>query len=232
MIFKTWLNDLSMVTKATEGINISMMAIGSADYSKAIDGLSLSQAKLLLNMQGVDAEQQKSLLLQAGLISSSEKVTASHVAQALANTTFKNAEQEIVLVKAGLMNAQSKELLLGNSCTEAKLREVLATTTLSSTEKDAMVSRILGTTANGSYTISFDVLTASIWANIKAMATWLVTNPVGWCIVAVGAIAGLSKIIDELVVTEEELNEQLNELSSKWDELSLLFKIIQNHFRV
>ena len=88
MIFKTWLNDLSMVTKATEGINMSIMAVGAADYSKAIDGLSLSQAKLLLNMQGVDAEQQKSLLLQAGLISSSEKMTASHVAQALSNTTF------------------------------------------------------------------------------------------------------------------------------------------------
>lgn len=220
MIFKTWLNDLSMVTKATEGINMSIMAVGAADYSKAIDGLSLSQAKLLLSMQGVDAEQQKSLLLQAGLISSSEKMTASHVAQALSNTTLKNTEQERILVKAGLMNAQSKELLLGNSCTEAKLREVLATTTLSSTEKDAVVSRILGTTTNGGYAISFDVLTASIWANIKAMAKWLVTNPVGWCVLAVGAIAGLSKIIDELVVTEEELNEQLDELSSKWDELS------------
>lgn len=209
-----------MVTKATEGINMSIMAVGAADYSKAIDGLSLSQAKLLLSMQGVDAEQQKSLLLQAGLISSSEKMTASHVAQALSNTTLKNTEQERILVKAGLMNAQSKELLLGNSCTEAKLREVLATTTLSSTEKDAVVSRILGTTTNGGYAISFDVLTASIWANIKAMAKWLVTNPVGWCVLAVGAIAGLSKIIDELVVTEEELNEQLDELSSKWDELS------------
>lgn len=220
MIFKTWLNDLSMVSKATEGINMSMMAVGTADYSKAIDGLSLSQAKLLLNMQGVDAEQQKSLLLQAGLISSSEKMTASHVAQALSNTTLKNTEQERVLIKAGLMNAQTKELILENNCTEAKLREALATTTLDATEKDAIVTRILGANANGGYAISFDVLTASIWANIKAMAKWLVTNPVGWCILAVGAIAGVSKIIDELVVTEEELNEQLDELNSKWEELS------------
>lgn len=209
-----------MVSKATEGINMSMMTVGAADYSKAIDGLSLSQAKLLLNMQGVDAEQQKSLLLQAGLISSSEKMTASHVAQALSNTTLKNTEQERVLIKAGLMNAQTKELILENNCTEAKLREALATTTLDATEKDAIVTRILGANANGGYAISFDVLTASIWANIKAMAKWLVTNPVGWCILAVGAIAGVSKIIDELVVTEEELNEQLDELSSKWEELS------------
>lgn len=209
-----------MVSKATEGINMSMMAVGAADYSKAIDGLSLSQAKLLLNMQGVDAEQQKSLLLQAGLISSSEKMTASHVAQALSNTTLKNTEQERVLIKAGLMNAQTKELILENNCTEAKLREALVNTTLDATEKDAIVTRILGANANGGYAISFDVLTASIWANIKAMAKWLVTNPVGWCILAVGAIAGVSKIIDELVVTEEELNEQLDELSSKWEELS------------
>ena len=160
MIFKTWLNNLSMVTKAIEGINMSIITVGGADYLTAIDGLSLSQAKLLLNMQAVDTEQQKSLLLQAGLISSSEKMTASHVAQALSNTTLKNSEQERVLVKAGLMNAQSKELLLGDNCTEAKLREALATTTLSNTKKDATVSRILGTTANGSYAISFDVLTA------------------------------------------------------------------------
>lgn len=76
-----------MVTKAIEGINMSIMTVGGADYLTSIDGLSLSQAKLLLNMQEIDAEQQKSLLLQAGLISSSEKMTASHVAQALSNTT-------------------------------------------------------------------------------------------------------------------------------------------------
>lgn len=199
---------------------MSMMAVGAADYSKAIDGLSLSQAKLLLNMQGVDAEQQKSLLLQAGLISSSEKMTASHVAQALSDTTLKNTEQERVLIKAGLMNAQTKELILENNCTEAKLREVLANTTLDATEKDAIVTRILGANANGGYAISFDVLTASIWANIKALVAWLTTNPVGWCILAAGAIFGLVKVIDLATTSTSEYEEKLDNLKSEYSEIT------------
>ena len=86
---------------ATEGINMSMMAVGAADYAKAIDGLSLSQAKLLLSLQGVDAEQQKSLLLQAGLISSSDQMTASHVSQALSASTLDAEEKKRLLTKLG-----------------------------------------------------------------------------------------------------------------------------------
>lgn len=231
MIFKTWLSDLSMVTKATEGINMSIMAVGAADYSKAIDGLSLSQAKLLLNMQGIDAEQQKSLLLQAGLISSSEKMTASHVAQALSNTTLKNTEQERVLIKTGLMNVQSKELLLENSCTEAKLRETLATTTLDATEKNAIVTRILGSNTNGGYAISFDVLTASIWTNIKAMAKWLVTNPVGWCALVAAAIFGVVKAFDALTVSFDEAVEKTKSSKQELKQLTSELSNLNNELK-
>ena len=49
---------------------------------------------------------------------------------------------------------------------------------------------------------------------------FLATNPVGWAILATGAIIGVTKLIDALVVTEEELNQKLEDLESKWKELS------------
>ena len=47
---RTWINDLGVVSKASEDIKMSIAALGVADYSKALDGLSLSQAKLLFTI--------------------------------------------------------------------------------------------------------------------------------------------------------------------------------------
>ena len=190
---------------ATEGINMSMMAVGAADYAKAIDGLSLSQAKLLLSLQGVDAEQQKSLLLQAGLISSSDQMTASHVSQALSASTLDTAEKNRLLTKLGLVDAETGELLISNSCTEAKLREALATTALDTKDKERIVTAVLGTSTNGGYAISFDVLTGSILKNIAALAKWIVTNPVGQIGLVIAAVGLLRKGYDAAVTSKERL---------------------------
>ena len=205
---------------------MSMMAVGAADYARAIDGLSLSQAKLLLSLQGVDAEQQKSLLLQAGLISSSDKMTAKHVAQALSVSSLDTAEKNRILTKAGLMNAETGELLVSESCTEAKLREALATTTLDAEDKERIITAILGTSTNGSYAISFDVLTGAIWKNIKALAKWMVTNPIGQIGLTIAAIALLRKGYDSIITSKERLAD--TKLEGLDEEISSLDAEIQS----
>ena len=205
---------------------MSMMAVGAADYSRAIDGLSLSQAKLLLSLQNVDAEQQKSLLLQAGLISSSEQMQAKHVAQALSVSSLDTAEKNRILTKAGLMNAETGELLVSESCTEAKLREALATTTLDAEDKERIITAILGTSTNGSYAISFDVLTGAIWKNIKALAKWMVTNPIGQIGLTIAALGLLRKGYDSVITSKERLADE--KLEGLDEEISSLDAEIQS----
>lgn len=202
---KTWLNDLGMVSKATEGINMSIMAVGAADYAKAIDGLTLSQAQLLLSLQGVDAEQQKHILLQAGLIASSDKMSAQLVHQALETTGLSVAERQQMMTELGLMDKKTKNLILTNSCTEAELRAQLTKRGYIGTAQDEIVTSILGTSVRGKEAISWDVLTGAIKRNIAEMLKWLVTNPIGQIGLIIASVGLLSKGYNALIGQKEKL---------------------------
>ncbi len=200
---------------------------GVVDYATAINGLSLNQAKLLLNMQKVDKQKQNSLLLDAGLISSSERMHAKHVEEALATTNLADAKKKYILNNLNLFDLDSNKLNLSGKCTEAALREELATTALTAAEQDAVVTKILGTSANAGYAISWDALTASIWEAVKATWAFLTTNPVGQIMLAVGVVAALTAGYDALINRKENLARQklenINEdLDSINEELSSL----------
>lgn len=75
---------------------------------------------------------------------------------------------------------------------------------------------------NGIQLTSWQALKAGIVSTTKAMLKWLVTNPVGWAILATGAITGLVKGYDALIGQQEKLSRQkiegLDEDISKLDE--------------
>lgn len=71
--------------------------------------------------------------------------------------------------------------------------------------------------ANTTQTISFDLLTASIWANIKALGKWLVTNPIGWAILGGTAIFGLVKAYDALTDSTEDVKERTDALLDSYN---------------
>lgn len=60
--------------------------------------------------------------------------------------------------------------------------------------------------------MAFKGLAASIWGATKAVIAFLFTNPVGWVILAIGAIAGGIAIFNHFHKTTEELTEELNDL--------------------
>ncbi len=62
--------------------------------------------------------------------------------------------------------------------------------------------------------LSFKALGVAVWNATKAIAAFLFTNPVGWVILAIGAIAGGIAIFNHFHKTTEELQEELNELKS------------------
>lgn len=63
--------------------------------------------------------------------------------------------------------------------------------------------------------LSFKTLGVSIVGATKAMIAFLFTNPVGWVILAAGAIAGLVVHLTKVIKTTEELQEELSDLKSE-----------------
>ena len=203
MTFKTWINDLRDVQSVINNISNTRVIIDGAtgllntsslkEMSSAVSGLSKEQALLVLSTKNLNAAQQEQVLLAAGIISSENSITASAISQALAKTQLSATEKEALLTKLGLIDATTGEAIANATCTKEELLKALATKGIIGADADAIISSIGLTSANSAQAISFDLLTASIWANIKALGKWLITNPVGWAILGGTAIFGLVK---------------------------------------
>lgn len=63
--------------------------------------------------------------------------------------------------------------------------------------------------------LSFKALGMSILGATKAIIAFLFTNPVGWAILATGAIVGLVAILNKVIPSTEELKEKLSELKTE-----------------
>ena len=185
--------------------------------SSAVSGLSKEQALLVLSTKNLNAAQQEQVLLAAGIISSENSITASAISQALAKTQLSATEKEALLTKLGLIDATTGEAIANATCTKEELLKALATKGIIGADADAIISSIGLTSANSAQAISFDLLTASIWANIKALGKWLITNPVGWAILGGTAIFGLVKAYDALTDSVEEVEERTENLLESYN---------------
>ena len=104
-------------------------------YSEQLRGLSLQQAQFTLSTTALSSAQKEQVLIESGLIASKDKIKASLVESALAQSVDNEEKRKAILENIGLYDAEKKELLLNNSCTEAELREALARK-LSNAEKE------------------------------------------------------------------------------------------------
>ena len=230
MIFKTWLTDLTKIQGVVNNIkSIELWANGATgllnpsvvnSLSSATKGLNLQQAQLALSTRNLTQEQMNQVLVQAGLIASENKIKAELLQSALVQAGLSAEKQKAILIDLNLMNATTGEIYTTKACTKEKLLNMLATKGVTGANVEAILS-ILGLAGgNGVATISFKLLTASIWANIKALAKWLVTNPVGWCVLAIGAIFGLVKVVDALTVSFDEAVEKTKSSKQELDQLT------------
>lgn len=230
MIFKTWITDLAKIQGVINNIkNIELWANGATgllnpnvvnNLSSAISGLNLQQAQLALSTRNLTQEQINQVLVQTGLIASEDKIQAELVQSALAQSSLSAEKQKAILMELGLMDANTLEMFSTKACTKEELLNVLATKGVTGANAEAIISALGLSGANGTATISFELLTASIWANIKALVTWLATNPVGWCVLAAAAIFGAVKAFDALTVSFDEAVEKTKSSKEELDQLT------------
>ena len=230
MIFKTWITDLTKLQGVINDIkSVELWANGATqllnpnvvnNLSSAINGLNLQQAKLVLSVKNLTKEQMNQVLVQAGLIASEDKIQAELVQAALTQSSLSAEKQKAILIELGLMKQKTGEILINKACTKEELLNILATKGVIGANAEAIISTLGLTGANSGLIISFDLLVASIWANIKALGVWLATNPIGWCVSAAIAIYGAVKAFDALTVSFDEAIEETTSSKEELDQLT------------
>lgn len=227
MTFKQYFNDLRNVQGIINNIsNVKIWANGATgllntkslnSLKTAVSGLSKEQALLVLSSKNLTKVQTEQVLVEAGIIASNDKINTSLLQRTLAETTLTKEQQKELLTSLGLVDAKTGEIIADTACTKAALEETLAKKGIVGADADAIISSIGLTSANSAQTVSFDLLTASIWANIKALAKWLITNPIGWAILGSTAIFGLMKSYDALTDSTEEVKERTENLLESYN---------------
>jgi chromosome segregation ATPase len=134
------------------------------------------------------------------------KTTSTDVGELSKLTSLLTTEQAInALSSKGLTDQQVVQILMNKGIVQS--------------EAEAIASKMASTTANGVATFSLKAYTAALWANIKAIGVWMLTNPVGWIIGLGVAFVGTTAILDGFTETIDEQKEKINELK---DEYSIL----------
>lgn len=242
MIFKTLpsiissINQLGEASNKLKSINFSMVGLNAGNldaYRNAISGISKEQAALLLSTQGLNQA-------QIDLVLSNEKVTASEIAEAA-------TLDGVVKKKSILTVEQQKQLISSQALTTEKLAEISATLGLETAENGSLISKkalnaemvkqqlesigvvgstqaqimnMLGlTTAETSAATASNVLSGAMAKLSLAMST----NPIGALITVIGiavvSVYGLTKAFDALTDSAEEIDERVDNLISKYNDL-------------
>ena len=133
----------------------------------------------------------------------------------------KQATEALMLAKYNLKLAEMG--LMNGVATTADVQAAQAAVEAASIPVD--ISKIGTTELMG---LAFKQLAASIWGATKAIVAFLFTNPVGWIILAIGAIAGGIAVFNHFHKTTEELREELSELQSELSDVQQELEGVNN----
>ena len=196
------------------------------EYANALSELEPTQAAVLLSTQGLtnaqiqqtlaakglSTEMQYQAMAEAGLLSSSTKLTNTKLQSVLATQLESDAKAEEVMTSMGLTVAKEGEDAVTVKLTAKKLQEAVASGVLTEAQAQELAMTLGVTTATNAQAASvipawiakMKAMAAATWAQVKATAVWLATNPAGWAILGATAIYSISKAISHYNKKQEE----------------------------
>ena len=152
-------------------------------------------------------------------MASEDKVTLTLMKQAFTSSSLGDEEKERALIKLGLIDRNTKEAISEAVCTKKDIEALVAQGLLNEEQKEGILAVLGLDSANKSASVSIGLFTKGIWANIKAMLAWMVSNPFGQIMLGAGLLMGAVGIIDLLTTSVEEHREQLSGLKSEYSEI-------------
>lgn len=238
---------LSTLVQGTQQLTSATLeqaiANGSLTTSEAIrqattNGLVLSQvsltaeeAKALLATTALSEVEQQNIITKLGLSSSSQKVTLAMLQQAVATGKLTASEATQMALATGLVAketaltaARATKILTTNGVAASEAQAIVTALGLGKTTQTLTLTTIQQAIANGTLTASQGTVAMSLLATQGAamglIGTLTALLAAIWPLLAIGAaIYAVVKIVDAVVTTTEELEEELSGLKSELSDI-------------
>lgn len=156
--------------------------------------VSLEPAKKILAEMSVET---------AAATAATMGLTSAQTAQAMACAGATAEQIASTLAARGFTAAQTEAALASAHFEKEQVKSAIATATFSAAEGTATTATVAFGTA---------IKNAAV-----GLITFLTTNPVGWCILAAGAIAGVAVAVDVLTESFDEAVESANNARSEYE---------------
>ena len=206
----------SGVNAALAGVDVT----STQSMTAALYGLDAAQQKVALSALKRAGANTTELESNLANLSGIKLLSAAKANEIVTNNLLTKDAEKNILTQINSAAADNLKKFGVDGVTQAELKRILATNGVTGAEAESIVSSYAATTAKTVEAGATNVLTAALWNNIKALAIWLVTNPVGWCVLAAGAIYGVSKAYDALTVSVEEHQQMLDDAKSSYNDTS------------
>lgn len=201
-------------------------------YANALKELDGTLTALLLSTQGVNNEtilqtlaakdltlaEQSQSMVEAGLLKARESITAQELQSAFVSTLNSDGKAEELMTTLGLTAALEGEDRLTEKVVKDKIVQAIVEKKLTNEQAKATLATFGMSSAEvnlgivtDSLTTKYHALKLSIGQSASAMLSFLTTNPAGWSILTVSAIAAVTagvyaynKSIDKAVDNAKE----------------------------
>ena len=204
------ISKLKNVSRAIDGDTRLLTQASLNGMVASLDGLSLKQANVALSTTALTEAEKQQVLVAAGLAQSQNSISMAMITRAFHQAGLTAETQASIMQELGLQTAI-------DTCTAAELRSALIKNGVTAATADEIVANAGLAASNTGTAVSFKALTASITTATTAIKTFLFTNPVGWAILAVGAIFSLVKIFDALTESMKEAKEKAAESRKEYE---------------
>ena len=252
-------NAISNLLKSSQQLTAATLeqavANGSLTTSEAIrqattNGLVLSQvsltaeeAKALLANTALNESEKQNIITKLGLSSSSQKLTLAILQQAVATGKLTTSEATQMAIATGLIAketalnaARAAKILTTNGVSASEAQAIITALGLGKTTQTLTVATIQQAIANGTLTASQGAVAMSLLAT-QGAATGLI-GTLGallaaiWPLLAIGVgIFAIVKILDTVITTTEELEEELSGLKSELSDIQSELDSVNNELK-
>lgn len=141
------------------------------------------------------------------------------------------AQTAVTLSATGMEVSQIAATLAAKGFTQEEVKEALVTAGLTPELAAAAVAGVEFAAAQGTAAVATGAFTNAIVAATKGLVAFLLTNPVGWAILAAGAIAGLVAVVDALTVSFDEAIEKAQESQQAYEEQAAKVKSLSSELQ-
>lgn len=184
-----------------------------------------AQIEQVLSAQKLTPELQYQAMLEAGLLSSKQKLTTAQIEENLQTVLGSDADVQATMSAMKLKVATDAQ---GNSVAKLAKRNIEAAVTSGKlTQEQALqLASMLGvdmavkkqaSSTLPKWIATLKLSAKAIWENITATLTWLATTPAGWATLATVAIVGATVAIAKHTKSLKDLQETAQDSKSAYD---------------